>query len=210
MISEKVIFEKKIDEINKILLDKKILLKTISEILKLVPCPNNCGICCDVPPQLSNSEIKKFRKNSKRVMFKLGPNKMFTWYLKKKPNGYCRFFNEINKKCNIYESRPKVCATYPFIISNDRTIIELHVFSKCSVVQKILKTLFIIGKVKITQSDFKQCLNDRIVDKGLEKSKLLTNFHQKENSMTARIPPFSLPLLLKQFMLNEQEGGNKV
>ncbi|MHA1449954.1 MAG: YkgJ family cysteine cluster protein [Candidatus Hodarchaeales archaeon] len=33
-------------------------------------------------------------------------------------NGECTFYNPIKKKCNIYEYRPVVCRSYPFVFSD--------------------------------------------------------------------------------------------
>jgi len=52
--------------------------------------------------------------------------------LKKRPNGYCFFYDEIKERCSIYAFRPGFCRTFPFTFTiqkgKDKKTSEINIF----------------------------------------------------------------------------------
>jgi len=88
-----------------------------------------CGNCCTGAPGyvwVNKAEIvaiantvgeEDVHKFEERYVRKIGIRKS----LKEFPNGDCVFFDNKERKCTVYESRPRQCRTWPFWDSNLKT-----------------------------------------------------------------------------------------
>ncbi len=87
-----------------------------------------CGNCCTGAPGyvwVNQAEIEalaaKFQMNvpafEAKYVRKVGARRSLIEY----PNGDCVFFDGIERKCTVYDSRPRQCRTWPFWASNVKT-----------------------------------------------------------------------------------------
>ena len=76
-------------------------------------CGNDCcGKIKNLTPILLPFEEKEFKRFGRKI--KTPYREVFI--LKKKKNGRCIFFDELNKNCSIYEKRPIECRIYPYCL----------------------------------------------------------------------------------------------
>ena len=129
--------------------------------LLLVRC-SNCGICCeDTVMELSSKDIEKIVDKGYRVEEFTDLDKGVTRL--KNVNGYCYFYNHVDKKCKIYENRPIGCYLYPVVyLENEcaivdelcprgHTISEQELRTKGKILDKFLK------KIESERKISKQC-----------------------------------------------------
>jgi uncharacterized protein len=87
-----------------------------------------CGDCCTGAPGyvwVNKAEIEALAAKlempvpdfEKQYVRNVGARKSLVEY----PNGDCVFFDGIDRKCTVYEARPRQCRTWPFWDSNVRT-----------------------------------------------------------------------------------------
>lgn len=84
-----------------------------------------CGDCCEYCIPYSEKELKQIKEYVKEHNIKPEPGRLSTY----KKDGYnaikpkCCFYNEKEKKCNIYEVRPAICRAYK---CDDKNWIKSH------------------------------------------------------------------------------------
>ncbi|MEX2142738.1 MAG: YkgJ family cysteine cluster protein [Pirellulales bacterium] len=89
---------------------------------------SQCGDCCTGAPGyvwVNKAEIEGLAAKlemsvpafEKQFVRQVGARKSLVEY----PNGDCVFFDGIDRKCTVYEARPRQCRTWPFWDSNLRT-----------------------------------------------------------------------------------------
>lgn len=90
---------------------------------------SQCGDCCTGAPGyvwVNSEEISALaaaigeadqHQFEKTYVRKVGIRKT----LKERANGDCVFFNSQERKCSVYEARPRQCRTWPFWDSNVKT-----------------------------------------------------------------------------------------
>ena len=84
-----------------------------------------CGDCCEYCIPYSEKELNQIKEYVKAHNIKPEPGRLMTY----EKNGFnaikpkCCFYNEKEKKCNIYEVRPAVCRAYK---CDDRNWIKTH------------------------------------------------------------------------------------
>lgn len=94
-----------------------------------------CGECCSGPANevlVSPSEIERLMKVTgfsrekiaepypEWITFPDGRSYTFGWVLKRDEDTNCIFLKE--KKCQVYEDRPHLCRTYPFMLDGEELI----------------------------------------------------------------------------------------
>ena len=74
-----------------------------------------CGKCCeDTEMLLSNEDVTRIKNQTNLSKREFMFNRDGYLYLKNKGR-YCVFLNHQNKRCTIYEIRPRGCRFYPII-----------------------------------------------------------------------------------------------
>ncbi len=120
-----------------------------------------CGKCCENPGEIAIFEWEKeiIEKEAEKenngnavvvpgIIAKIGNSKIIVqWKIRNK--GKCLFFDEISRRCKIYENRPLVCRAYPLSCSgiNLKEVREI-IGEEC----KYAKIPFNIGE-KITKKE---------------------------------------------------------
>lgn len=92
----------------------------------------DCGICCfNTEMILSKKDIERIIENSTEVLNNENIVQINNdgYYQLKNVNGYCIFFDQNSKVCNIYDSRPQGCRFYPMIFNMDENCCEFD--SEC-------------------------------------------------------------------------------
>lgn len=114
------------------------------KISKQIDC-TRCGNCCNyLTPELTNKEIDSLSKYLKLTSKEFGDSYIEIdeencKFLSKIP---CIFFKD--KKCSIYEIRPKVCAEYPFLHKKNfstRLLGVIDNYSTCPIVFNVYERL---------------------------------------------------------------------
>lgn len=89
---------------------------------------SQCGDCCTGAPGyvwVNKAEIEALAVKLEmtvptfeaKYVRQVGVRKSLVEY----PNGDCVFFDGVERKCTVYEARPRQCRTWPFWDSNVRT-----------------------------------------------------------------------------------------
>lgn len=97
----------------------------------------SCGLCCsgaDNEVAVSPPEIEQLIKVSGLPFEKIvepypvwlnfpdGRRYTFGWILRRGKDGNCIFLKDV--RCQVYENRPHLCRTYPFMLDGDELIIS--------------------------------------------------------------------------------------
>ena len=61
-------------------------------------CIDNCGACCKLAPNEREEAINALSEKDVRVFLSMVGE-----------DGWCIFYNKLNRKCNIYKDRPTFC-----------------------------------------------------------------------------------------------------
>ena len=84
---------------------------------------SNCGVCCtETEMLLCKKDIKSLEKRgfNQRQFINFDKN---GYAMLKNRDGYCVFYDLKNRKCSVYEDRPKGCRVYPVILEEETGII---------------------------------------------------------------------------------------
>ncbi|HEX7483294.1 MAG TPA: YkgJ family cysteine cluster protein [Candidatus Bathyarchaeia archaeon] len=84
---------------------------------------SNCGVCCtETEMLLCKKDIKSLEKRglNQRQFINFDKN---GYAMLKNRDGYCVFYDLENRKCSVYEDRPKGCRVYPVILEEETGII---------------------------------------------------------------------------------------
>ena len=183
-------------------------LECISDILKFLPCPEDCGKCCEIPVSLRDNEVKQFKGSIKKVRFELMGRTIFKPYLRKRSDGFCVFYNKQDKKCNIYKRKPEICSTFPFII--DAEFITLIVRSYCPVSLK-LKDILYKFTFKVNSSGYQKSINtmEKVLEKGIKESNLQGKKYSNISGEQMSVFYPALELLLLKLIKKQKYGGMK-
>lgn len=81
----------------------------------------NCGKCCDAEHfniRILEPDLERYVKNKQWIIirgieFGMDIDKKQIWKFKHKENGKCVFYDDEEKRCKIYNSRPLTCSVYP-------------------------------------------------------------------------------------------------
>ena len=96
----------------------------ISRGIKINPDCKNCELnnyCChDFHITLSEKEAKKYKYKRLRRIYEGEKFLGWAWTLICNENGFCNYFDEINKKCSIYDNRPEVCKSWKECVNGNK------------------------------------------------------------------------------------------
>jgi len=113
---------------------------------------SNCGLCCEeTMMELSISDVERLEEKgfSLKEFTVLNDNATYL----KNVDGYCFFYNHIDKNCRIYEDRPLGCQIYPVVyLLNEgmiidelcpigKTILKQELMEKAKMLDKLLKKI---------------------------------------------------------------------
>ncbi|HJK02319.1 MAG TPA: YkgJ family cysteine cluster protein [Methanocorpusculum sp.] len=96
-----------------------------------------CGACCSGPNNevmVSQPEIEELSATTNLLRDEIvepypewikkdGFTFTFGWVLKRNSDGNCIFLEK--KQCQVYNNRPYICRTYPFMLDGERLIISM-------------------------------------------------------------------------------------
>lgn len=84
---------------------------------------SNCGICCtETEMLLSKKDIKRLEKLGYSKTHFAKSDKQGYVQLKNR-DGYCVFYDIMNRRCGVYADRPSGCRVYPVILDEEKGII---------------------------------------------------------------------------------------
>jgi len=84
---------------------------------------SNCGVCCtETEMVLCKKDIKSLEKRGFNQSQFINFDKNGYAVLKNR-DGYCVFYDLKNRKCSVYEDRPKGCRVYPVILEEETGVI---------------------------------------------------------------------------------------
>lgn len=84
---------------------------------------SNCGVCCtETEMVLCKKDIKSLEKRGFNQSQFINFDKNGYAVLKNQ-DGYCVFYDLKNRKCSVYEDRPKGCRVYPVILEEETGVI---------------------------------------------------------------------------------------
>ena len=84
---------------------------------------SKCGVCCtETEMLLSQKDIERLEKRGFKQSYFVKISKHGYAQLKNRGD-YCIFYDSKNRKCCVYQDRPRGCRVYPVIVDEDTGII---------------------------------------------------------------------------------------
>lgn len=114
---------------------------------------SHCSKCCEeTEMELSSRDVKRLEKAGyRREEFTITGKDRVTRL--RNIEGWCYFYNQVEKRCSVYENRPLGCYLYPAVYSVDdgviidelcpmgETMVEHELRTKGKILIKLLKTI---------------------------------------------------------------------